>query len=295
MNIKYRSILLSLTLTLFLTHTLLAYDFSINTIETISINQKSETHKIRVNDNQFGAHFTIFKRKSINTRVDIQPTLFILSGLHTELETIQAFPEIDGVTIISLSYEIPLKDHKVRNLQDALLQINLIQARILAAYSWLYTQPDIDKNKISSINISFGTFMAPSALRALKFMGKVPASTTFVYGGSRLDAFVNSLLNGNGERPPVEVPDFIRRGLNQFLATISPSQHLKSLTGPFLVINGLLDEVIPRESAEALQQELPEPKKIIWLPTQHITLERPQIVSASIKQIFEWLKSNNLL
>lgn len=282
-------------LTLFISHSLLAYDFSIKTIEPLHKSEKSEMHKIKVEDKMFGAHFSIFKRKSLIATSDYQPTLFVLSGLHTEQATLENFPEIDGVTVISLDYEIPIKNHEVRNLQDALAQMNLIQTRIIAAYNWLYTQTDIDKNKISSVNISFGSFIAPSALRALALMGKTPASTIFVFGGSRLDAFLNPLLNGTGDRPPIEIPEFIRRGLNQFLITISPSQHLKALKGPFLAINGLFDEMIPRESAEALHQELPQPKDILWLPTQHINLERPQIVLATLNPIIAWLKEQKVI
>lgn len=274
---------------------IIAYDFSISNSELLKKTDRSELHKISVQEKMFGAHFSVFKRKSLVSSSNLQPTLFVLSGLHTEQPTVESFPEIDGVTVISLDYAIPLKNHDVRNLQDALMQMNLIQARIIAAYHWLDTQPDIDKNKISSINISFGSFIAPSALRALALMGKSPSHTIFIFGGSRLDAFLNPILNGRGDRPPIEIPDFIRQGLNQFLITISPSQHLKSLKGPFLAINGLFDEIIPRESAEALHQELPQPKDILWIPTQHINLERPQVVNATLTHVISWLKKQKAI
>jgi hypothetical protein len=49
--------------------------------------------------------------------------------------------------------------------------------------------------------------------------------------------------------------------------------------------------VIPKESIEKLVNELPEPKKVQWIPTPHIKLQRSEVIQMSIEHTVTWLEN----
>jgi hypothetical protein len=153
----------------------------------------------------------------------------------------------------------------------------------VSAYLWIWSQDEIDKDKISLVAISFGIFIAPSTLRALTLIGHTPYTTSFLFGGGSLEPFITPHLSVI----PKPLSDFIVHHLKN----LKPSQHLAFLKGPFFVQNGIYDEVIPKESIEKLVNELPEPKKVQWIPTPHIKLQRSEVIQMSIEHTVTWLEN----
>jgi hypothetical protein len=190
-----------------------------------------------------------------------QNAILILSGVHTEYQSLDLLP------VFSLDYQIPNHQDDTKTVIETLARIPEIQQQIVSAYLWIASQDEMDKNKISVIAISFGSFMAPSTLRALSLLGHTPYTTSFL---------VTPYL--------LMIPEVLSYLIIHHLKNLNPSQHLPFLKGPFFVLNGLYDEVIPKESIEKLVNELPDPKKVQWIPTPHIKLQRPKVIQISVEQ-----------
>ena len=70
---------------------------------------------------------------------------------------------------------------------------------------------------------------------------------------------------------------------------VSPTQHLKHLKGPFLIIRGLKDNTIPELSSMSLYNNLPEPKMLIELNTEHINTDKPDVILETMTSVVNWL------
>lgn len=262
----------------------------------IKSTQDSVTERIELTSKYFG-DATLVKRRSLaksekKWATSAQPALFILSGIQTGAKTVGLLPEIPGVTVVSIEYPISADDTSINRMKEVTLLFPKIQQQTLMTYVWLSKLPEIDSRKITSINISFGSFIAPFSLRALADLGYVPYRTVFLFGGTTLGGFVEPYLGtitaASNDR--IDVSEF-----NKSLKGIEPAQHLKYLKGPFLVINGTDDEIIPASSSEDLQNLLPEPKEIFNLPTGHIDTDKPEVIEATLDKVIEWLNSEDAI
>lgn len=269
-----------------------AYNAQIISQNVTTKTAKSVTEKIIIRDVNFGTEVMLHKRTSLTKDKAPQPTLFILSGLHAGDKSVHLLPEVDGVTVVSLDYNVPLHQSALQNAQELIGRLPQIQTQILTAYIWLAHQPEVDKNRLSVINISFGTFVGPSALRMLSSMGHTPYTTTFLFGGASLEAFFQPILNQ--EAINLLGPQVVQ-WISQGLKNLSPEQHLAYLKGPFLVVNGISDEVIPSQSAHALFEGLRHPKKSVWLPTGHINSERADVIQVTSDIVLKWLMEQKAL
>ena len=62
-----------------------------------------------------------------------------------------------------------------------------------------------------------------------------------------------------------------------------------------LMVNGLLDELIPRKCAEALYRRAQNPKKIVWLESTHITAKNRELTRRITGVIRDELLAMSLL
>lgn len=253
--------------------------------EVLKTDESTQTLKHTVKDAMLAKPFIVYEKKGLSDTYN--SALFILSGIHTEQASLDLLPLAPNVSLFSLDYQIPVDNNDLKKVSDTLSRMIPIQHEIISAYLWIDQLEHIKKNRISMINISFGSFIAPSALRALGMLGQFPYTTTFLFGGASLESFVTPHL---AVLPPQVVPL-----IEHHLKNINPSQHLQFLKGPYLVINGVYDEIVPRASSESLINGLTGPKEVIWLPTPHISLERPDVIQMSIQQVIKWLYVNQAL
>jgi len=238
-----------------------------------------------IKDSNIPQPFVIYEKRPKG--VTITKSILILSGIHSEIAVLNLLPLKGPVSLFALDYQIIKDQQELKVALDTLHKIPQIQAHIVSAFLWLQSLPSIDKNYISVISVSFGSFIAPSALRTLKLLGHKPYTTSFLFGGASLDALIAPHL----KLVPKNISDIILHNLSN----LNPSQHLPYLSGPFFTINGIFDEVIPRASSDALINSLPEPKTSVWLPTQHINLNRPDIIQMSLDQVVKWLERNQAI
>jgi hypothetical protein len=276
-------------LSFFLHFTLEANQHNLVNTEYLKSTNSFELIRYTVKDSNIPKPFVIYEKrsKSVTQSATHKKAILILSGIHSEFALQDFLPLKEQVSLFSLDYQIIKDQQEVNVALDTINKIPQIQAHIVSAYLWIQSLPWIDKNYLSIITVSFGSFIAPSALRMLKLLGHKPYTTSFLFGGASIDAFLAPHL----ALVPKNISEIIIRNLSQ----LNPSQHLPYLTGPFFTLNGTFDEIIPRDSSEALIQSLPEPKTSVWLPTQHINLNRPDIIRMSLDRVMMWLELNQAI
>lgn len=134
---------------------------------------------------------------------------------------------------------------------------------VLLAIDYLETRPDRDSSGVVLAGASFG---APLVAVAGALDPRV-GSVLVIYGGGDLTRLLDANLKVK--------PRWLRAGLARagawLLKPIEPLRYASDVAPrPLILINGLKDERIPRESVEALYEAAGEPKRLIWLEEGHI-------------------------
>lgn len=130
------------------------------------------------------------------------------------------------------------------------------------AAHFLATRPDVDPARIALVGVSFGVPFAAAAGRDPIFRG-----VALHHGGGDLYTLFQANL-------PIEngVLRTLAAGiLADYLQELDPARHVGAIAPtPLLLINGLHDETVPRESALRLMREARGPLRQIWLPHDHL-------------------------
>lgn len=244
------------------------------------------TQKLTLHHEHVG-RMSFLKRDPIQKSARPRPLIFILSGLQSGGETLDVVPARGEYSVVSMEYPID------RNLPygDAVAQAALdffkIQAQIITSYVWLRNQPDVDTTRTAFLNVSFGNFVAPTALRVLGQVGLHPQATIFAYGSADYFSVLNEQIikSSRSIKERNAAMDLSR----QIEAYVKPNQHLKFLKGPFLVVYGLRDELIPVRSIHALVEHLQGPKTVVPLDVGHIQMDSRHIIEKTFDVVFDWL------
>lgn len=247
--------------------------------------KKTRTREI-ILSHSLGGDFRLLKKDPICCLDTELTTLFILSGLETGSNTVELLPSTNKYSIVSLDYIDNNKNTNESRVAEVLTHLPEVQWQIVLSYLWLAQQAEVNPERIVSLNISFGTFMTPQALRILGEMDFHPLGTAFLFGGASIEAFLPSLIK---DLPKALDPHKVENILKDLLPALEPSQHLPKLHGPFLVLNALYDEIIPPQSAKALADGLSQPKAIVEIPTKHIGNDRKDVIRQTLVIVMAWL------
>lgn len=139
-----------------------------------------------------------------------------------------------------------------------------IPASLLLALDYLAALPETDAARIAVVGASFGGFFVPSAAVADERI----ANVGLLYTGGDLAALLAAHLEA--EVPPAAAV------LGGELATLrlqrlEPVRYVGAISPrPVLLVNGLRDDLVVRESAEALIRATRQPKDVVWLDTGHL-------------------------
>jgi hypothetical protein len=141
-----------------------------------------------------------------------------------------------------------------------------IPAQIASAIEWCAAQPWADSGRVSVLGFSLGALAAPTAEDLAERDGIAIGWTILAYGGAPLEDLVAA--------DPHLHPAWLRRGLPPlirfFLAPLQPADHLPSLKGRFLVLQGRNDNLIPDAARARLRDAVPEPKEIATFEGVHM-------------------------
>lgn len=221
------------------------------------------------------------------------PTAVVLSGTDLGMNVIDFVPEVPNYSIVTVHHTI---DFTVTDFSEAIKLIEDIwklQAHYIIIYSWLQQQAEVNPYLISSVNISFGTYMVPLPLRILQAVDITPHTTVFAFGGSELMPFVDEYLM---ELKNDTIKTNIKKFVNPILDLFNSKKYLQYLDGPFLVINATDDSVIPIESSMSLVDGLKQSDDVdvFTLDGPHINVDKPEMIKKTIDTIFDWIRRQSI-
>lgn len=232
------------------------------------------------------------KRDPIATGTKPLPVIFILSGLHTGQNAMSLVPETELSSVVTFDYPVEKAETAARTLIQVLKNLVRIEAQIVTTYIWLTQQENVDASRIISLNISFGSFLASPTLRILGQLGLTPAASIFAFGSANYFSVLNEQVMMTGEP---EVQEAVLQVSKRLESLVKPEQFLKHLKGPFLVIYGTEDFLIPEDSVLSMYEKLPQPKTLVPLQAGHINADTPATIKKSFAVILNWLQGEKLL
>lgn len=251
-------------------------------VKSVRILERTERTVLKeiILENKRTGLITLYKRDPANSMLAQWPTAFVLSGLGTARDTVNLIPESElEASFVVFSYPFDRAPKKPEEIGEFAKSIPLSVLQIAAAFLWLEQQADVG-SRIVSLNVSYGTFFAPLAFRLLAQIKHYPAQTIFAFGGADLEPFIQEYVDSNDGK----------RVLTDAVRSLNSKSTYKHLRGPFLVVDGTNDKVIPRESADSLFNYLPEPKTRVSLDTDHIGTRKPEVVSQMLATCLQWLE-----
>lgn len=223
------------------------------------------------------------------------PVLVILGGLEVGEQTLEFITE-PGPNAYAI-YQYPYspeywyeraKVTQVPVIREAVLSV---PGQVTASVEWLRDRPWADPDRISLLGYSFGALLLPASHRVASENTPPPLPAVLAYGGTDIHMLMDANLG-------VESP-WLRSGLARVaqlaIRPVEPALHAPRMEGgPFLLISGVFDEQIPRESYEALHRLVPEPRTVLLLDEGHMHPRRPELTRLLVDLTREWLADEGL-
>jgi len=228
------------------------------------------------------------------------PAVVLLAGLNTgreSLDWVMDVPETRRVAFLTLDYPYQGKTH-FENLEFLQNLGPIYQALFDGVNAGIYARrylaklPEIDPKRIFIVGVSFGAFYSiVSGAMDPEF-----AMVGAFFGGADFAALLNHNMERQGILKFAPVRWLASRIGALILHPLEPTLWAPRITPrPLLMINGRQDESVPREYVTMLFDAAGEPKKLIWIDSQHIDRQGPAIVGELISQSAAWLVSLELL
>lgn len=195
------------------------------------------------------------------------PGIVLMAGRETGRRAAEVIPgPLDGfVLAVEYPAEIP-EGLTVGELIDRLPAIRRSAYRVpgilVGAADHLAARPEVDRERIALVGVSFGVPFAAPAGRDSIFRG-----VALHHGGA-------GLVRLFGANLPIE--NSLLRGIAAryaawYFRALEPARHVPHVSPrPLLLINGSRDSLVPPESARRLAAAARPPVRHIWLPHDHL-------------------------
>ncbi|MEJ2185000.1 MAG: alpha/beta hydrolase [Gemmatimonadota bacterium] len=195
----------------------------------------------------------------------------LVGGVQTDWGVTELLPDSTGQVLIAMQYPEPFRQAAegvwkgtATTFQRAAWDV---PAMLLVLADYLATRPEVDPRRIVLIGVSFGGFFAPAAAAADTGFVNV----ALMYTGADLRGVAAELAASYVEELPEAFVVLASDVATLPLARLEPRLYVGRISPrPVLLVNGLADERVPRNSALALHRAAREPKDILWLPTGHL-------------------------
>ena len=222
------------------------------------------------------------------------PAIILLGGKTTGRYAINYALDINNIIILALDYPYEPREtytlwtilSDVPRVRKAL--IDMVPSAILAT-DYLCSRHDVDTTKLIILGYSFGAPFVP----VIVAHDRRAAVAVMVYGGGE----VTSLIRHNVARYESGwLSEFIGRLGGVLLHPLEPLRYADKISPlPLIMINGEYDEQIPRFNTESFFQAAREPKKLIWLKSQHVRPDNLDLTRCIIDTLNKALKRMHIL
>jgi dienelactone hydrolase len=213
-----------------------------------------------------------------------RPLAILLGGLDTGRKAIELLPDTGEVAVAALAYPFRgSRDHdglawvvEIPAIQDALRDT---PAAILLALDWASREPWVDPARIELVGVSLG---APFACVA----GAMDARFARVWSLHGAGSPVLLLEHGLRKRIPwMPARKIAARALAilGYGETLAPERWVARVAPrPFVMVNALEDQRIPRPAIERLYEAARDPKEIVWTPGRHVEPDKRKVLDELI-------------
>lgn len=174
-----------------------------------------------------------------------------------------------GVAVLSVDYpyEGPRRKIPQDQLADVIPKIwtatQEMAPLLQAAGAYAARRPEVDSTRIVMVGASLGVpFAVKAAAEDPRFAG-----VALLYGAADLGAWA--------ERNIRDIPDWtrpvVRQAIRILFRDLEPARQIGKISPrPVLLVSGRNDEMIPEDLARRLFEAAREPKRQVWLETQHM-------------------------
>jgi dienelactone hydrolase len=220
------------------------------------------------------------------------PATVLMGGMRTGRTVIERVPkDIQPMVWMSVDYlyQAPPKFPGIGSVLTILPEAEEGAVKTLSAVclalDYLESRPDVDDSRTLLAGGSLGAFVAV-VVGAIDSRFDAVAS---LYGGGNLCRIVGANLPWSSGT----LRAMAGRGLNPWLGPVDPALFAPDISPrPFLMVNGLEDSRMPRQSVMDLYEAAGDPKKIIWLDTAHRIQDETALMETATAAVFDWLTAN---
>ena len=242
-------------------------------------------------DNEFSVKAGLLTPRDSSKRY---PAIILLGGKATGKYAVNYALNIDNIVILALDYPYEPRESytfwtilsDAPRVRKALL--DMVPSTILAT-DYLFSRCDVDTTKLVILGYSFGAPFVP----AIVAHDRRAAVAAMVYGGGEL----TSMIRHNVARyESVWLSELVGRLGGVLLHPLEPMKYVDRISPtPLVMINGTNDEQIPRYNTELFFNAAREPKKLIWLESQHVHPDNEDLTRRIIATLKEELKRLKIL
>jgi len=223
-----------------------------------------------------------------------RPGILVMAGREMGRRAVDHVTGIKNVVVVAIDYGYePRPSYTIRELIRDLPEVRRAALAVVPsarlALEYLRQRPDVDPTRIALLGYSFGAPLVPRI--AAEDQGLAVAG--MIYGGGNLRTLIaHNMRRSKGWL----MSQFAGIMASVLLRPLDPLHHAGDVAPTrLLMVNGSLDEVIPRKNAEALYRRALSPKKIIWLDSRHITAKNHELTRRITSVIRDELVAMQLL
>ena len=213
-------------------------------------------------------------------------TVLLLGGMLTGKRAVEYAYDVENVIIIAPDY--PYKFRKKYSFFEIIWDLDRAHRSLhyqirdnLVLLEFLRNWKYVDKEKIGILGYSFGV---PFALATTGIDPNIQ-NIALVYGGADIKLLIDTNLSVYNAIIDKVLVYFFWMHLSDF----EPSRHAKKIEQmPLILINGEIDEKIPKISAIELQECFKFEKDVKWLPSKHVHPRNINLSMEIIRLLKDW-------
>jgi fermentation-respiration switch protein FrsA (DUF1100 family) len=226
-----------------------------------------------------GLQVELLLKRPVDPAAARRPLAVLLGGHNTGREAVRLVPDTRGAVVAALAY--PYRgEHRLKGLA-VVRHVPAIRRAILdtppavmLALDYLAALPDVDPQRIEAVGVSLG---APFVVIA----GALDPRIRRVWAVHGSAGAYEPLEHNLRRRVPQAAPRAAVAGLASLLVKgprMAPERWAPRIAPrPFVMVNALHDQQVPRPLVQRLYESAGEPKSLVWLPGGHVRA-RPEVV-----------------
>jgi len=216
-----------------------------------------------------------------------RPLVVLLGGLETGRDAVDLVADTRGTVIAALSY--PYRGATALHGPRVVLAVPAIRAAILdtppailLSLDHLLAQAYVDPRRVELVGVSLG---APFAIVAGALDPRCRRVWS-VHGAGDLRRLLDAGLRGRIAAAPPRAALAALAYLCGAGPSVAPERWVGRIAPrPFVMVNGLDDERLPRRAILELYARAREPKELVWVPGPHVEPERRQVVERLLDRV----------